>query len=78
MSNLGDLTAYFAQQIDVDALKANMPTPAEFERILREKYEPLLSAEDYAHLRTLCGLGPVIDGEVTQPRPALTDAPPPA
>lgn len=62
--------------VEVSALMANMPTPAEFERILREKYEPLLSAEDYARLRTLCGLGAVIDGEVIQPRPALTDASP--
>jgi hypothetical protein len=68
---LGDLTDYFVGQIDADALKANMPGPAEFERILREKYEPLLPADDYARLRTLCGLGAVIDGEVATPRPEL-------
>lgn len=40
---------------------------AEFERMLREKYEPILSEEDYAKLRERCGLGPVIEGEVCSP-----------
>lgn len=35
------------------------------ERLLREKYEPLLSADDYARLREKCGLGAVIDGEAS-------------
>lgn len=53
-----------AAGIDPDVIKTNLPTPAEFERLLREKYEPILSAEDYALLREKCGLGAVIDGEV--------------
>lgn len=46
-------------------LAALLPTPAETERLLREKYEPILSAEDYALLREKCGLGAVIDGELS-------------
>jgi hypothetical protein len=40
-----------------------LPDPAEFERILRERYQPILSPEDYTKLRTKCGLGEIIDGE---------------
>lgn len=45
-----------------------LPDPAEFERMLREKYEPILSPDDYAQLREKCGLGAVIDGETVEPR----------
>lgn len=38
-------------------LAAQLSTPAEFERLLREKHEPILDAEDYARLREKCGLG---------------------
>jgi hypothetical protein len=69
---LSALHTYFVEQIDPDALRANLPTPAEFERLLREKYEPILSAGDYAKLREKCGLGPVIDGEMATPRRELT------
>jgi hypothetical protein len=68
---LDDVHTMLAASINVDALKANLPSPAEFERILRERYAPLLSAEDYARLRTMCGLGQILDGEVVTPRPAL-------
>lgn len=37
---------------------------AQTERLLREKYAPILSVGDYARLREKCGLGEVIDGEV--------------
>lgn len=45
-----------------------LPDPADFERLLRQQYEPILTPEDYAKLRRKCGLGDVIDGEVVLPR----------
>jgi hypothetical protein len=49
--------------------------PAEFERILRDSYQPIVSPEDYARLREKCGLGSVIDGEIVEPRLAIEAAP---
>lgn len=69
--DIGRIHDVIAASIDVNALKANLPSPAEFERILREKYEPILTAEDYARIRQMCGLGQVIDGETVAPRPEL-------
>lgn len=48
--------------------------PAQTERLLREKYAPILSAGDHALLREKCGLGEVIDGEVARPLPAIGHA----
>lgn len=42
---------------------------ADFERLLRERYEPILTPEAYATLRRACGLGDLIEGECTE-RPA--------
>ena len=55
----------------IDASQFVPPDPAEFERTLREKYQPILSPEDYARIRELCGLGPIIDGEVVEPPRAI-------
>jgi hypothetical protein len=42
------------------------------ERLLRENYQPILSADDYAKLRQKCGLGAVLGGDVgvDQPLPS--------
>lgn len=50
-----------------EGLAAMVPTPAELERLLREKYEPILDPDTYARLREKCGLGQVFDGETTEP-----------
>jgi hypothetical protein len=52
-----------------------LPPPAEFERMLRDSYQPLVSPEDYARMREKCGLGPLIEGEIVEPRPAIEAAP---
>lgn len=46
--------------------------PDDTERILREKYEPILPADLYARLREKCGLGTVVDGEIVPERKAIT------
>jgi hypothetical protein len=48
---LSDVARQCGEQIDPDAILANLPAPADFERLLREKYQPILSADDYARLR---------------------------
>lgn len=58
-----------------DWIRRRLLPPAEFERMLRDRYEPLVSAEDYARLREMCGVGPVIDGEIVVSRPAIEAAP---
>lgn len=58
-----------------DWIRRGLLPPAEFERMLRDRYEPIVSAEDYARLRKVCGLGPVIDGEVVAPHLAIEAAP---
>lgn len=47
----------------------------EFERLLREKYEPLCTPEQYAELRRRCGLGQLVEGQaVSAGQPSLPTA----
>lgn len=48
----------------VQQAPANLPSETEFERILREKYEPICTPDEYQRLRRKCGLGDLIEGEV--------------
>lgn len=48
------------------------PDDATFERILREKYQPLCTPDEYARLRRACGLGDLIDGEAAPSKTAGT------
>jgi hypothetical protein len=43
------------------------------ERLLREKYQPILSVADYAKLRQKCGLGQVVDGQTVPERTAIAE-----
>ncbi|MDG4832410.1 hypothetical protein O7627_24325 [Solwaraspora sp. WMMD1047] len=60
-----ELVDVLGPTFDIPNIQA--PDPAEFERLLREKYKPILTADEYQRLRAKCGLGQVIDGEVIEP-----------